>query len=76
MNSPAGIAIDIEGNTIVSEYYYQHPYHYSWLCTLDAQHKVITTTRPNSIQYAAGVTIDKEGSIYVCGSNNCCVYKY
>ena len=75
VSTPAGITIDVEGNSIVTDNYYQQHY-YSRMCILDAQRKVVITTQPSNIQHAAGVAIDKEGSIYICGYSNCSVYKF
>ena len=71
VSSPAGIAMNDEGYTLVAEYYYSSA---SRLCILDSQHQVINSTR--LVQNATGVTVDKEGSIYLCGYSNCGVYKY
>ena len=68
---PAGIAIDDEGHTFVAEYFCQSS---SRLCILDSQHQVIKSTRP--VDNATGVTVDKEGSVYLCGYKNCRVYKH
>ena len=70
VSQPAGIVIDDEGQTFVAEYGAT-----SRLCILDSQHQVISSL-PMLVQNATGVTIDKEGSIYICGYNNFCVYKY
>ena len=68
VSQPAGIAIDDEGHTFVAEY------NSSRLCILNSRHQVIKST--SLVQNATGVTVDKEGSLYLCGYNNCCVYKY
>ena len=73
---PAGIAIDDEGITFIAEYYFYNSNYiaYSQFCVLNSQHDVVTSTR--NFQHLTGITVDKEGAIYVCDYNCCTVYKY
>ena len=78
---PAGIAIDDEGNTFIAENNYINRsrsrncmYAQSCLCVLNSQHQIVNSFR--FVQNATGVTVDREGSVYLCGYNNSSVYKY
>ena len=71
VSRPAGIAIDVEGHTVVGEYYNSG---YSRIAILNSSHQLIRHVQ--SFYYAAGVAIDKEGSVYVCNFNQFQVYKY
>ncbi|MCG8624562.1 MAG: NHL repeat-containing protein, partial [Proteobacteria bacterium] len=76
-SSPAGIAIDVEGNTFISSQSCQQPssgYYTTRMCVLNAQHKVIYTHTFGSIRYGTGIAIDKEGMFYFCASSSC-IYK-
>ena len=86
VNQPAGIAIDEEGNTFIADYGYNN-YGYgvqnrargrmtqpNQVCILNSKHNIIHSFGAN--QAGSGITIDKEGSIYVCSVNNYQVYKF
>jgi DNA-binding beta-propeller fold protein YncE len=78
LSSPAGIAIDVEGNTFISQFTYQQPhsgYYTTRMCVLNSQHQIIYTHIIGNTYYGAGITIDKEGVIYFCAYNNSCIYK-
>jgi DNA-binding beta-propeller fold protein YncE len=79
LSSPAGIAIDVEGNTFISSQSYRQPhsgYYVTSMCVLNAQHHVVYTHSFGNIPHGAGITIDKEGVIYFCAyGNSSCIYK-
>ena len=66
---PAGIAIDDEGHTFVAEFGGSC----GRLRILDCQHRSVRSYILT--QRVTGVTIDKEGSIYLCGNKDRCLYK-
>ena len=71
----AGIAIDEEGYSFVTEYYTSNPsYNYSRVFVFDPQHKFLTSYQ--GFRYAVGITVDKEGFIYIADANNNQVKKY
>ena len=82
VNCPAGIAVDDEGNTFITENGIEHSYstncylcqgHWSHLCILNSGHQVRKTlTVP---QNATGIAMDMNSSIYVCSSSTCKVLK-
>ena len=89
VNQPAGIAIDEEGNIFIadsghSNYVYSHtvliyqPHGQvsqpNQVCILNSKHDIIHSFGTN--QAGSGITIDKEGSIYVCSLNNYQVHKF
>ena len=86
VNKPAGVAIDDEGNTFVVDneagYSYEEDTILSELqeirqptvAMLNSQHQVIASWDAGG--NATGVTIDKEGSIYVCNYGGHCIFKY
>ena len=75
VTSPAGIAIDEEGYTFITEYYNSNSrYHHSRFSILNPSHELIRHMQ--NFKYASGITIDKEGYIYVCSANSNYVYKY
>ena len=75
VSHPAGIAIDDEGNTFIAENYYDsYSYSPSCLCVLNSQHQMVNSLR--FVQRATGVTVDREGSVYLCGHDNNGVYKF
>ena len=75
VNNPTGIAIDEEGYTFIAEYYNSNTsYNYSRFSVLGPDHQLIRHVQNSN--RAAGITIDKEGFIYMCSSNSDQVYKY
>ena len=75
VNNPAGIVIDEEGYTFIAEYYTSNSsYNYSRFAILNSSHTLVRQIQ--NFRYASDITIDREGFIYVCDSNNSCVYKY
>jgi sugar lactone lactonase YvrE len=75
VTQPAGIAIDEEGYSFIAEYYTSNSsYNYSRFAILDSNHTLVRHTQ--NFRYASGITIDKEGFVYVCSSNYNYVYKY
>ena len=77
VSNPAGIAIDEEGYSFIAEYYYNNAkksYNYSRFSILSPDYTLVRCIQ--NFQRASGITIDKEGFIYVCGATNNCVYKY
>ena len=75
VNNPAGIAIDEEGYSFIMEYYNSNnSYNYSRFSILNSNHTLVRHVQ--NFRYASGVTVDKEGFIYVCDANNRRVYKY
>ena len=86
VSNPAGITIDEEGNSFIAEHY-NHPssynrynrnssYNYSRFSVLNPNHQLIRHNVLQNFPYASGITIDKEGFIYVCSANTNQVYKY
>ena len=71
VNYPAGIVIDLEGNTFITEH--SSGYNSSRLCILNSQHNVLHSIN-TAAQYATGITVNKNGSIYLCGHQECKVY--
>ena len=75
VTNPAGIAIDEEGYTFIAEYYNSNTsYHYSRFSVLGPDHQLIRHVQ--NFNYATGITIDKEGFIYVCSGSSNQEYKY
>ena len=75
VNNPAGITINDEGYAFIAENYSSNSsYNYSRFAILNSNHTLVRHVQ--NFRYASGITIDKEGFIYVCGVNNNCVYKY
>ena len=72
VNQPAGIAIDVEGHTLVSENY--SSYNQSRIAILNSSHQLIRHVQ--NFKNTTGVTIDKDGSVYVCSYSQSQVYKY
>ena len=88
VSQPAGIAIDEEGNIFITDYglannvhgggkqgyqHYGHG-HNMQVCVLNSEHNVIHSFGAN--QSATGITIDKNGFIYVCCYNSRQVNKF
>ena len=71
----AGIAIDEEGYSFVTEYYTSHSsYNYSRVFVFDPKHTFLTPYQ--GFRYPVGITFDKEGFLYVADSYNYQVKKY
>ena len=71
----AGIAIDEEGYSFVTEYYTSNSsYNNSRVFVFDPQHKLLTSYQ--GFQYPAGICFNKEGFLYVADSCNNQVKKY
>ena len=64
---PAGIAINEEGYTFIAGYYC------GCFSILNSDHGLIGHIQNLN---ASGITVDREGYIYVCSESNNCVYKY
>ena len=71
----AGIAIDEEGYSFVTEYYTSNSgYNYSRVFVFDPQHKLLTSYQ--GFRYPVGICFDKEGFLYLADSYNNQVKKY
>ena len=70
VNKPSGIAIDPEGNVFISEYYAG-----GRLVIFNSQFQVLNVIS-GSFQHGAGVTLDRDGYIYVCDSKSFKIKKY
>ena len=71
----AGIAIDEEGYSFVTEYYTSNSGHnYSRVFVFDPQHKLLTSYQ--GFRYPVGICFDKEGFLYLADSYNNQVKKY
>ncbi|MCG8626414.1 MAG: hypothetical protein MJE68_31000, partial [Proteobacteria bacterium] len=92
VNQPAGIAIDEEGNIFIADNGYNRKYGYgapdyqghshtqyrrmqsNVVSVLNSKYSIIHSFGAG--QNATGITIDKNGFVYVCSSDNCQVYKF
>ena len=75
VNSPAGIAIGVEGHIFLGEYYTSDALHnYSRLAILDPKYQTIGYVQ--NFEHAAGICLDKEGYVYICSHNLSQVFKY
>ena len=89
VNQPAGIMIDEEGNIFVVDNGYNRYNSYGYgvqnrargrmtqanqVCILDSKYNIIHSFGTNGA--GTGITIDKEGSIYICSRDNYQIEKY
>ena len=73
---PASIAIDEDGYSFITEYYNtNNSYHRSRFSILNPDNHTLVRHVQN-FRHASGITIDKEGFIYVCDASNNRVCKY
>ena len=71
----AGIAINEEGYSFVTEYYTSNSsYNHSRVFVFDPQHKLLTSYQ--GFRYPVGICFDKEGFLYLADSYNNQVKKY
>ena len=86
VNHPAGIAVDEEGNTFIVENvlsydHHQHSYNRngcydSQLRVLNSQQHVLCTLTIAKDATGLGVTVDTNGSVYICCNSNYYVQKF
>ena len=75
MSGAAGIAIDEEGYSFVTDYYNSNPsYNYSQVFVFDPQHQLLTSYQ--NFRNPVGICFDKEGFLYLADSTNCRMLKY